>query len=717
MVGVACEQLHLINKYSGEVLNDEETLSSCNLCEGSIILFARRKPPLLTVKYGGGEVVSIIFSPSDSVQGLKADIGHKMGICPDRIRLFCGEKQMENSDSLAHCDYIESNDTSEDIKAILSREGFLAEEQELILNGRELKEYNVLRGRDWTLSDYNLQNEDILYLIHRMKISVRTCTGESITLEVEPSDTIESVKAKIQEREGFPIDKQQLIFSGTQLKDGCILSDYNIKKEDVLDLVLTWGEQGEMDIFIEPMNRTPAGNRIKLKVECNDTIRNVKAKIQRVEGFPPNFQSLVANKALKDGYTLSNYNVQGNDTIRLWIGNLYVRTLVGTTITIQVEEDYAIETLKAIIEDKVGIPPSQQRLAFKLEQLKDGRTLSEYNIGSDFTVGLVLRRRGGGPGDGPGVARVEIRTYNFGTITFDLLQGATVAHLKDRILEVTGVPQDCQWLTYCGMVLEDTAVPGGVELDLVCRPRAKLIFVKMHRERIISLEHNPKYTIASLKTKVQDHTSIPVDQQLLIADSIVLDDSKSLAEYGINPNTTLHLVRSGIRVRVEPLVGENIGFELEVTPSETVRSVKARIGEHCQLDVNQFRLFYAGKELCYETETVTDLDIQPRSALHLIVRQIHIRTSTRNSISVPFCQSMKLGELKKKIWRDEGIPPYQQHLLYTGRTLEDDRTLEDYCIVEEDVLYLELKEGRMLRLSPFPHSGKNVSDSNEQLDW
>jgi len=101
---------------------------------------------------------------------------------------------------------------------------------------------------------------------------------------------------------------------------------------------------------------------------------------------------------------------------------------------------------------------------------------------------------------------------------------------------------------------------------------------------------------------------------------------------------------------------------------------------------------------------VTDLDIQPRSALHLVVQQIHIRVSTRNSTSVPFCLSMKLSELKKKIWRDEGIPPYQQHLLYAGRTLEDDHTLEDYCIVEEDVLYLELTEGRSSR----PHSEKKI---------
>ena len=90
-------------------------------------------------------------------------------------------------------------------------------------------------------------------------------------------------------------------------------------------------------------------------------------------------------------------------------------------------------------------------------------------------------------------------------------------------------------------------------------------------------------------------------------------------------------------------------------------------------------------------------------AADLIVRQIHIRTSTGNSISIPFCQSMKLSELKKKIWRDEGIPPYQQQLLYAGRTLEGDRTLEDYCIVENDILYLELTEGR----SSGSHSGKN----------
>lgn len=140
-----------------------------------------------------------------------------------------------------------------------------------------------------------------------MPIIVNAAKGQKLNLEVQSSETIDSVKAKIYDM--VRIQPRELIF-GTRILEGYrTLAYYNIQKDSILDMIACYRDF-QLNVYVV----TPRGEKIAIDVQRSDTIQDVKAKIHAIEGIPPHIQKLVCSgKELENDKTIDECEIHNKD--------------------------------------------------------------------------------------------------------------------------------------------------------------------------------------------------------------------------------------------------------------------------------------------------------------------------------------------------------------------------------------------------------------------
>ncbi|KAJ0793657.1 putative Ubiquitin-like domain-containing protein [Helianthus annuus] len=389
----------------------------------------------------------------------------------------------------------------------------------------------------------------------------------------------------------------------------------------------------------------------------------------------------------------SDDDVFNNDELN----SILVKTTTGKTISLEVKGSDTISNLKAKIQAKEHIPFDQQELVYHEMVLEDIYTLAYLRINKDSTLTLMRKLS----------VFININIKNLqGKLIFHSLKvkpSDTIRSVKTKLCCFEDVLAFNENVLDDSGTLADFHIFNGCTLTLIPKySKSMKIYVKTLTRKTISLSVYPTYTITKVKSVIELRERIPCDEQVLIFNKMVLDDTCTLFDLHINRKSTLTLMRKSrgfMNIFIKTLTGETI--TLEVKPLHTINNVKARIQDKTHVPVDKQVLNF-NEMVLDNMSTLADYNINKGSILTLMSRgcmHIFIKILSGETVALDAKPSDTIRHVKSKIHDMECIPPCQQRLVCMGNELEDSATLADYHITEESFVFLVLRyKDRMMKV-------------------
>lgn len=321
--------------YNGQLLEDEKTIQDYSISDESVLKMSLQMPVnmFICVKALKGEKIIIDVQPIEKIESVREKIQKILKIPVDQQMLVFDGKQLENGHTLY--DYsiinesiilmipivkrffdvfiwtpngkeirinVEPTTKVKDVKLkIQEKEKFDIEKQRLFLDNKPLENEN-------SLEFYSIKNDIHLGFIllsrNGMIIFIKMNKNKLMPLEVEPADSIDTLKAKINENEGFLLDQFKLYLDEKELENGKSIQDYSIHDGQIIQFAVKLN--GNDKIFVK-LNE----ERIPIEVQLSFSIEEVKKQILYQRGIPIEMQQLSFDgNVLENGKNLQDYSIE-----------------------------------------------------------------------------------------------------------------------------------------------------------------------------------------------------------------------------------------------------------------------------------------------------------------------------------------------------------------------------------------------------------------------